>query len=134
MQSASDLAVVAGLKTDDRVLLIGGKSHLSAIRKTTKRVDVATRATEVDRLTGEGRRYEKVFLMAGGFPSQLPSAVKLLDTHGVLLFLSDEPGIRDIFLETIEKNFSSTFVFQADSSVGPVIACSPKGPSRWEVR
>lgn len=134
MPSASDVALVAGLKPTDKVLLLGGKQGFTALKKGVKSVTVVTKKADVDSLVGEGSKYDKVFLLAGGFPSLLPASVKLLNTHGTLLFVNEDALIRDTFKSTIARNFSDTTTFESDSSIGALVGCSPKGYNRWETR
>jgi hypothetical protein len=134
MPSAYDVMDVTGLRTYNSVLLVGGKQNLTVFKKITKRVEVATKSSEVDRLIGEGRKYDKVFLMAGGFPSLLPASVKLLKGTGLLAFVNDDKLIRETFVELVKKNFVTNTIFESESDIGYIVGCHPKGCSRWEVR
>lgn len=96
-----DVADAIGIKKRDDVLLAGGKSGLSALKRCSSSVTIAVRQEEMERLRDDLKSFERVFVYAGGFPHLLHIALKLTKRGGTISFIDDDPLIRLAFRSKI---------------------------------
>jgi hypothetical protein len=129
-----DISLVTGLKSKDRVLLVGGNITFPSVHNFVENVYHVKKDGDVKRLLREGMEFDRVFLARENVLDEqlVDNAVKLSGENGLVCFFSDCDALREGFIDVIEQNYPGADVWSLESNVGPVVMTNAAGNPSWQ--
>lgn len=128
-----DVSVVAGLRSCDNVLFIGGNIAMPSIKKYAKSIVYAKKQNEINDLIKNECQFDRVFVARENLLDELMviKATQLTAVNGLVCFLSDTDEIRDAFIDIVERNFPTASVWSLKSNVGILVVTNARGNPSW---
>lgn len=128
-----NIVSVAGLRSTDRVLYIGGNVNFPFLKDFVSSINYVKKPDELNRLVMTNACFDKILIARENILAEdlIIKAAQMLSQTGLICFFSDDKGMREAFVEIVEKNYHTSDVWMLNSNVGPVIVTNAKGNPGW---
>lgn len=128
LQFYDDIVAVVGLKTSDRLLIIGDNVKFPGIQRSVYSVRGISNINELHALMKKKECFERVFIARENvFDERLVlAAAALVCKGGIVCFFSEDENLRNGFSECVERNFPISDIWPLSSNVGQLVATNAR--------
>jgi hypothetical protein len=129
-----DFTRVTDLRRSSEVLIIGGNASFPTIRRLVADVTTVRKSGELNKLCVDGRVFDRVFIARENVLDEqlVTKAVQLAGNTGLVCFFSDDDGLREGFVEILEKNYPECEIWPLKSNVGPLVLTNAHGNPSYQ--
>lgn len=121
-----DIALVAGLKTTDSLLIIGDNVKFPGIQLGVANITYVSSAKELTNVLREGYVFDRVFIARENAIDERVILAATALSKSLICFFSEEEELRNSFCNAIETNFPTADIWPLVSNVGHLVATNAR--------